>query len=74
MLAQPPPPPAPSFAAGYVAKVADFGLSVRINANQTHVSGQHHGTPLYIAPEVVQHGKVSPASDVYAFGIMVRGV
>ncbi len=40
-------------------------------ANHTHVSGVHNGTPLYIAPEVLRTGKAAPASDVYAYGIIL---
>ena len=53
------------------AQVADFGLSVRMAANQTHVSGQRHGTPLYAAPEVIRDAQISKAADVYSFGVML---
>ena len=29
------------------------------------------GTPAYIAPELIDEGKLSPACDVYAFGIIM---
>ncbi|EFJ42610.1 hypothetical protein VOLCADRAFT_119327 [Volvox carteri f. nagariensis] len=48
---------------GFVAKVADFGLSMRLENNETHVSNAYHGTLL--------HGHVSRASDVYSFGILL---
>ena len=52
-------------------QVADFGMSLSINMNMTHISGVHHGTPFYIAPEILRQGKASKASDVYSFGIML---
>lgn len=35
----------PADARGFVAKVADFGLSVRMRGSQTHVSGTAHVSP-----------------------------
>ncbi|KAG2431643.1 hypothetical protein HYH02_013220 [Chlamydomonas schloesseri] len=55
----------------YVAKVADFGLSLRIDPTETHVSNVYQGTITHMAPEVLLHGKVSKASDVYAFAILM---
>ncbi|KXZ43492.1 hypothetical protein GPECTOR_89g512 [Gonium pectorale] len=60
----PPPPPV-------VAKVADFGLSLRLTGSRTHASGLYQGTPVYMAPEVVANGRVSPASDVFSFGVLL---
>jgi serine/threonine protein kinase len=56
---------------GLVCKVADFGLSVKMPANRTHMSNVGHGTALYMAPEVVAQKRVSKAADVYAFGVLV---
>ncbi|GLC56027.1 hypothetical protein PLESTB_001056700 [Pleodorina starrii] len=56
---------------GFVAKVADFGLSMRLNPDETHVSNAFHGTLAYMAPETLLHGHVSRASDVYSFGILL---
>jgi serine/threonine protein kinase len=36
-----------------LAKVADFGLSVLMGTEQTHVSGVTHGTATHLAPEVL---------------------
>jgi len=36
-----------------VAKVADFGLSVLLNTEQTHVSGVNQGTVTHMAPEIL---------------------
>ncbi|KAG2491275.1 hypothetical protein HYH03_010282 [Edaphochlamys debaryana] len=54
---------------GVVAKVADFGLSVRLDHAATHVSHMFQGSLTHMAPEVMLHGHVSRAADVYAFGI-----
>ena len=56
---------------GFVAKVSDFGLSMRIDPTETHVSNFYQGTLTHMAPEVLMYGKISFASDVYAFGIML---
>ncbi|KAG2495853.1 hypothetical protein HYH03_006092 [Edaphochlamys debaryana] len=52
-------------------KVADFGLSVRMGADATHASGHCQGTPLYMAPEVTSIGRISPASDAHAYGVLL---
>eukprot|EP00775_Hariotina_reticulata_P010053 gene10053-10209_t len=55
----------------FVAKVADFGLSMRIDPEATHVSNIYQGTLTHMAPEVMLHGKLSRGSDVYAFGVLL---
>ena len=42
----------PSAAPGFIPKVADFGLSVLLPGEATHVSNLRQGTPFYTAPEV----------------------
>ncbi len=54
-----------------LSQVADFGMSMNIRGNKTHVSGVRHGTPMYISPEIVRNGKASKAADVYSFGVMM---
>ncbi|GIL61724.1 hypothetical protein Vafri_16123 [Volvox africanus] len=54
---------------GQVFKISDFGLSVRLEGDETHRSGLHQGTPYYTATEVLLSGKVSPAADVYSYGV-----
>ncbi|KAG2426117.1 hypothetical protein HYH02_014872 [Chlamydomonas schloesseri] len=54
---------------GVVAKVADFGLSVRLDATATHASNMFQGSLTHMAPEVMLAGHVSRAADVFAFGI-----
>lgn len=53
----------------YVAKVSDFGLSVKVDEFFGHVSNAHHGTPFYMAPEVTRAGFLSMAADSYSFGV-----
>ena len=45
-------------------QVADFGMSMNMSGNKSHVSGVRHGTPLYISPEILHNGKASKAADV----------
>ncbi|KXZ49462.1 hypothetical protein GPECTOR_21g688 [Gonium pectorale] len=55
---------------GYVAKLADFGLS-RALADRTHLTTNTMGTVSYMCPELLSNGKVSPASCVYSYGIIL---
>ncbi|KAJ9524730.1 hypothetical protein QJQ45_024366 [Haematococcus lacustris] len=52
-----------------VAKVADFGLSLKMDHLETHISSVFQGTMTHMAPEIMLEGRVSKAADVYAFGI-----
>ncbi|KAI8472387.1 MAG: hypothetical protein J3K34DRAFT_209795 [Monoraphidium minutum] len=62
---------APAEGRGFVAKVADFGLSMEIDPQDTHISGAFQGTVTHMAPELLLSGRASKASDVYAFGILL---
>ncbi|KAG2491416.1 hypothetical protein HYH03_010205 [Edaphochlamys debaryana] len=65
---------APSMArwrAPIVAKVADFGLSLRMTGSQTHASNCFQGTPSHSAPEVLLQGRLSKAADVWSFGVIL---
>jgi serine/threonine protein kinase len=53
-----------SEACGVVPKLADFGLSVKMGGNETHVSSLCQGTPTHMAPELLLSGRQSKASDV----------
>lgn len=53
------------------AKVVDFGISALIGENDIDPDGSLLGTPAYLAPERLEGGQVSPASDVYAVGLLI---
>jgi eukaryotic-like serine/threonine-protein kinase len=49
-------------------KLADFGIA-RLPDSTLTTTGQFLGSPSYAAPESLQRGEFSPASDVYALGV-----
>jgi hypothetical protein len=49
-------------------KLADFGIA-RLPDSTLTVTGQFLGSPSYAAPESLQRGEFSAASDVYALGV-----
>jgi serine/threonine protein kinase len=53
------------------AKVVDFGISALIGENDIDPDGSLLGTPAYLAPERLDGGQVSPATDVYAVGLLI---
>jgi serine/threonine-protein kinase len=55
------------------AKVVDFGLAAVAGQAEIDDDGELRGTPAYLAPErLTGGGEVTPASDVYALGLMVH--
>jgi len=53
--------------------ITDFGLSRAFEADGTLAhTGRLSGTPGYIAPELLQGRIARPASDVYAFGVVLH--
>ncbi|GFR48796.1 hypothetical protein Agub_g10746, partial [Astrephomene gubernaculifera] len=56
---------------GYTAKIADFGLSVHMQAEQSHVSNTKRGTPFYTAPEVTHAGNLTRFADVFSYGVLL---
>jgi tetratricopeptide (TPR) repeat protein/tRNA A-37 threonylcarbamoyl transferase component Bud32/TolB-like protein len=58
---------------GVRAVVTDFGLarSQAEDVSLTLTSAAVLGTPAYIAPEQVAGGEITPAVDIYAFGIVL---
>lgn len=57
---------------GFVAKVADFGLSRVFNRwERTSVSTKNYGTITHVPPELLDSGKLNPSGDIYAFGIIM---
>ncbi|RAL37082.1 hypothetical protein DM860_004004 [Cuscuta australis] len=56
----------------YNAKLSDFGLAKDgPEGDDTHVSTRVMGTQGYAAPEYIMTGHLTPASDVYSFGIVL---
>jgi eukaryotic-like serine/threonine-protein kinase len=51
--------------------VVDFGLTTLLAADGETHDPSGAGTPSYMAPEQGGHGPLSPASDVYALGVML---
>jgi serine/threonine protein kinase len=59
-----------------VSKLSDFGISrllIQFSTNNTTLYHTMHpvGTPLYMDPEFLATGELTPHSDVYSFGIVV---
>lgn len=58
--------------------ITDFGLAQRSSGDDSsslsmslNDAGQISGTPAYMAPEQVEGGPVTPATDVYALGVVI---
>ncbi|MEV5818006.1 serine/threonine-protein kinase [Micromonospora haikouensis] len=52
-------------------KVVDFGISALAGESEKGAEGTLLGTPAYLAPERLDNGQVSPATDVYALGLLL---
>ncbi|MGH9084839.1 MAG: protein kinase domain-containing protein [Acidimicrobiales bacterium] len=61
------------FDAESAVKVTDFGIAQVISGGRTMgtVDGQVLGTPAYMSPEQAKGEDLTPASDVYAAGVML---
>jgi eukaryotic-like serine/threonine-protein kinase len=53
------------------AKIADFGIARVVDADTITDEGTVLGTAAYISPEQVRGEPSTPASDVYAFGVVL---
>ncbi|GLC42000.1 hypothetical protein PLESTB_001057300 [Pleodorina starrii] len=51
--------------------MADFGLSVMVPLQKTHMSNLRLGTLYYIAPETCFRGQLGYAADVFSLGVML---
>ena len=59
---------------GFCAKVSDFGLS-RLLPDHSPKFGsnpEYTGTITHMAPELLEHGGMSRAADVYSYGILSK--
>ncbi|WP_326557113.1 serine/threonine-protein kinase [Micromonospora sp. NBC_01796] len=56
---------------GSGVKVVDFGISALVGESEAGPDGQIFGTPAYLAPERLDEGQVSAATDVYAVGLLL---
>ena len=48
---------------GWIGKIADFGLSVKIKRGEQHVSGIQHGTEGYVAPGTLPRPVTAPPAQ-----------
>ncbi|CAO5147020.1 eukaryotic-like serine/threonine-protein kinase [Frankia sp. AiPs1] len=58
------------FAADGTVKVTDFGIAKLFEGSAATASGLA-GTPMYMAPEQIEGGRLSPATDLYALGVVL---
>lgn len=55
----------------WTCKVSDFGLTHLATENGVGGAAGNGGTPFWLAPEAMEDGTFTAASDVYSFGIVV---
>ncbi|MFC0674193.1 serine/threonine-protein kinase, partial [Brachybacterium hainanense] len=53
-----------------IMRLADFGIAVHERDVRLTATGFVNGTPGYVAPEIMSTGKVSPAQDRWAAGVV----
>lgn len=58
------------FAADGTLKVTDFGIAKLFEGSAATASGMI-GTPMYMAPEQIEGGRLGPATDLYALGVVL---
>ncbi len=56
------------------AKVLDFGIAKILSEDATSATSALVGTPMYMAPEQIEHQPVTPATDVYALGLTAYAI
>jgi predicted Ser/Thr protein kinase len=54
-----------------LVKVMDLGLAKREESENVTKTGDTFGTPAYMSPEQITGGTLMPATDQYAFGVML---
>jgi serine/threonine protein kinase len=52
-------------------RVIDFGIARALDTVSETRTGNFIGTPAYMAPEVIEGGHATPASDIFAWGAVV---
>lgn len=58
----------------YHPYITDFGLSKIAKFDKSSKQSKFCGTPMYMAPEVIQNNKYNGKADVYSFGIIMYQV
>eukprot|EP00775_Hariotina_reticulata_P004708 gene4708-4959_t len=56
---------------GFACKITDFGLSRVLDMDATHISTRTYGTLVYMPAELLLHGRMTQATDIYSFGLMM---
>ena len=54
-----------------VVKITDFGIAKLLTDHQTKAGTMVMGTPLYMAPEQIEGGRIDRRCDIYSLGIML---
>ena len=54
----------------FTVKIADFGFSKKLK-NKGQINKTICGTPLYMAPQVVQKCQYSYKSDIWSLGVIL---
>ena len=52
-------------------RLTDFGIARVLDAPALTTTGALIGTPNYLAPEIIEGARPTPAADVYAFGMVL---
>lgn len=53
-----------------MVKICDFGFAKKLSASTAFVNSMK-GTPLYIAPEILNHENYNFKVDIWSFGIII---
>ena len=65
----------PSASGSFGVKIADFGIARPVQGmSYSSSTSIRAGSPLYMAPETLVHGRAGKAADVFAFGLVLYGV